>query len=545
MKKIGRIERIREITKILLKHGLVDFVREIGLMSFVSRKRMEDSIERRTKDVDVEELRFLLEDLGPTFIKLGQFLSLRPDLVPIEFADELRKLYEEATTFSSKKSREIIEEELGCKLYDIFEEFYNTPLAAASIGQVHEARLKTGEEVVVKVQRPDIRARVAADMELIGRIATLIEDLIPESEMYNPSETVEEFRKMLKKELDYTIEARNAQRFYDAFADDPDVIVPKVYWDYVTTKILILEHIEGKSLRHAMDRNVPDETKKDLATKFAQCMLRQFLVHGIFHADPSPGNIYYTDTKEIVLFDFGAIGWLPPSRREKIIDMFLALAKGDTKEVTEILLDIGITKDDFDREQLEWDIENLLELYKRKSNVLFKEGANEEIINIAIKHNIVLPPNFILMERALIETEGVCAELYPGFGFFQNSSPVIKEVMQNRYGPKAQAKKLVSTLQGYHKLGTELPHKLNKILEGFEDRDFAVSIEHKGLREMENTLELISNRISFTIITAAIIIGSALIVLSTEQPLFGPYIFIVSVLIGVWLLAIIIKRGRY
>ncbi len=545
MKKIGRIERIRQITEILLKHGLVDFIREIGLMSFVSRKKMEASIERRTKDVDVEELRSLLEDLGPTFIKLGQFLSLRPDLVPVEFADELRKLYEEATPFSSSKAKEIIEEELGDKISNIFDEFYNTPLAAASIGQVHEAKLKTGEEVVVKVQRPDIRARVAADMELIGRIAKLIEDIIPESEMYHPSDTVEEFRKMLKMELDYSIEARNAQRFYDAFSEDPDVIVPKVHWDHVTSKVLILDHIDGRSLRHAMDKDVPEETKKELAVKFSHCMLRQFLIHGIFHADPSPGNIHYTESNKIVLLDFGAIGWLPSSRRDKIIDMFLALAKGDSCEVTEILLDIGIAKGEFNREELEWDIENLLELYKRKTDVQFREGANQEIMNIVLKHNIALPPNFILMERALIETEGVCSELYPGFDFFDGASPIIKDVLKDRYGPRAQGEKIISSLQAYHKLGTELPHKLNKILEGFEDRDFAVSIEHKGLREMENTLELISNRISFTIITAAIIIGSALIVLSTEQPLFGPYIFMVSVLIGIWLLAIIIKRGRY
>lgn len=545
MEKIGKIERIREITEILLKHGLVDFIREIGLMSFVSRKKLELSLEREMEDMDVERLRLLLEDLGPTFVKLGQFLSLRPDLVPVEFSNELRKLYEEATPFPAAKAKEIIEEELGRPLCDIFEEFYNTPLGAASIGQVHEARLKTGEEVVIKVQRPDIRARVQADMYLIGRIASLIEDIVPESEIYHPSETVDEFKKMLEMELNYSIEARNAQRFYDAFAEDPNVIVPRIHWDYVTTKVLVMDNIDGKSLRHAIDMDIPMERKKKLAEKFSQCMLRQFLIHGIFHADPSPGNIYYTKDDKIVLLDFGAIGWLPTSRRNKIIDMFLALAKGEVCEVTEILLDIGIAKGEFDRYQLEWDIENLLELYKRKSNVLFREGANEEIMNITFKHNIVLPPSFILMERALIETEGVCVSLYPKFDFFHNTTSIIKDIVSIRYGPKAQAKQLVSTLQEYHKLGTELPHKVNRILEGFEERDFAVSIEHKGLRELEGTLELISNRLSFTIITAAIIVGSALVVFSAEQPLFGPYIFMVSVLIGIWLLALIVKRGRY
>ncbi len=545
MKKIGKIERIRQITQILLDHGLVDFVKELGLMSFISRKRLEESIEKRVEKVKAEDLRHLFEDLGPTFIKLGQFLSLRPDLVPIEFANELRLLYEQATPFSSEKAREIIEDELGCKLEDVFDEFYNTPLAAASIGQVHEATLKTGEDVVVKVQRPDIRRKVEADMDLIARVAKLIEDIIPDSEMYHPHDTVKEFKKMLRMELNYTIEARNAQRFYDAFAEDPDVIVPRVHWDHVTSKVLVLDNVHGKSIRHAIDTDLPVGEKRDLARKFAQAMFKQFLIHGIFHADPSPGNIYYTEDDKIVLLDFGAIGWLPVSRREKLIDMFIAMIKGDAGEVRDILLDLSEYKGEVDIELLEWDIENILDLYKHKTDVMFKEGANEEIMMIAFKHNITLPANFILMERALIETEGVCTTLDPKFDFFDISAPVVKEVIRRRYGPKAQVKKVVDTVQGYHQLVTDFPHKMNKILEGFEDRDFAVTIEHKGLKEMEGTLELISNRLSFTIITAAIIIGSALIVLSTEQPLFGPYIFMVSVLIGIWLLAIIIKRGKY
>lgn len=541
----GKIERIREIVEILFEHGLMDFIKELGFISFVSRKRFEENIEKRVEEVKAEDLRLLFEDLGPAFVKLGQFLSLRPDLVPIEFAHELRLLYEQATPFSSKRAKAIIERELGCKLDDLFDEFYNTPLAAASIGQVHEAVLKTGEEVVVKVQRPDIRKRVEADMYLIGKIAGIIEDIFPESEIYHPQDTVNEFKKMLEKELDYTIEARNAQRFHDAFYEDPDVIIPRIHWEYVTSKVMVMDHIEGKSIRHAIDTDLPEEEKKLLAEKYAQTMMKQFLIHGIFHADPSPGNIYYTKNDKIVLLDFGAIGWLPESRRNKLIDMFIAMIKGDPAKVREILLDISGFKGDIDLEQLELDIENILDLYKHKKDVMFKEGANQEIMMIAMNYNITLPANFILMERALIETEGVCKALDPDFDFFDASEPVIKEVIRIRYGPKAQAMKMADTVQGYHKLATELPHKLNRILEGFEERDFAVTIEHKGLQELEDTLELISNRLSFTIISAAIIIGSALIVLSAEQPLFGPYIFMVSVLIGIWLLAIIVKRGRY
>ncbi len=545
MKKTGKVERIKQITEILLEHGLVDFIKRMGLSSFISRTRLEGSLEKRMEEVDAEDLRYLFEDLGPAFIKLGQFLALRPDLVPIEFANELRKLYEEASPFPGKEARRIVQEELGKDLNEIFEEFYSNPLASASIGQVHEATLKNGEEVVVKVQRPNIQSKVRADMDLIERMARLIEDLIPESEIYHPKDTVKEFKDMLKREMDYTVEARSGQRFYDAFIDDEDVIVPKVHWDYVTKRVLVLDNVHGKSIRHAIDSDIPKEKKKIIAKKFAQTMLKQFFLHGIFHADPSPGNIFYTEDDKIVLLDFGAIGHLSESRRNKLIDMFLAMARSDTKKVMDILIDLGEVHGEFDKQELEWDIENLLELYKRRPDVLFREGANEEIMMIVKKHNISLPANFLLMERALIETEGICTSLDPKFDFFEAAEPIIADVFRDRYGPKAQIDKIFDSAKGYHDLLVNLPHRLNNLLEGLEERDFAVTIEHKGLDDMESQMELIANRLSFTIITAAIIIGSALIVLSTQQPLFGPYIFFLSVLIGIWLLVIIIKRGKY
>ncbi len=545
MKWTGKIQRMKEIAKILVQHGLVDFLRELGLMSFVSRTNLERKLDEQMETMDSEQMRKLLEDLGPTFIKLGQFLALRPDLVPVEFANELRKLYEHVSAYPAEDARKIIEEELGAPLGKIFEEFYNTPLGSASIGQVHEAKLKDGSEVVVKVQRPNIRDRVRADMALIKKIAELIEKWVPESEVYHPQDTVEEFKKMLEKELNYTIEARNAQRFYEAFKDDPDVVIPEVHWKYVTRKVLVLDHIQGKSMRHAIDSDLSPEVKRSLATKFAQAMLRQFFIHGIFHADPSPGNIYYCPDGKIVFFDFGAVGRLSVEKRKKLIDLFMAMAKGDTRRVKDALLELSVQHGEFDHEELEWDIEDILELYKRKEDIMFREGANEEIMMIVNKHNISLPPSFLLMERALIETEGICGALDPEFDFFEAAEPVIVEIIQQRYGPKAQLKSLFTSARDYHRLLSDLPGKVNDVLERFEERDFAVTIEHKGLRELEGRLETISNLLSYTIITAAIIIGSALVVMSGEHVLFGPYIFLVSVLMGIWLLTIIIRRGSY
>lgn len=545
MKRRTKIERIREVVNILLEHGLVDFIRELGLSSFVSRSKMESQIEKRMKEVKAEDIRYLFEDLGPAFIKLGQFLGMRPDLVPPEFAKELQKLYDEATPFSPDVARKIIEKELGDDLENIFDEFYNEPLAAGSIGQVHEAVLKNGEEVVVKVQRPNIQQKVQADMELIERFAEVIEDLYPESEIYHPKDTVVEFKNMLRAEMDYTVEARNAQRFYEAFRNDPQTIVPEVKWDYLTKKVLILENIDSKSVRLAMDKDYPSEFKGDMARKLAQSMMKQFFIHGVFHADPSPGNVHFTKEGKIVFLDFGAIGKLRDDIRDEMIDMFIAMFREDTEKVTEHFLNIGEIRGEYDREDLMWDIENVVELYKRKPDMMIKEGLNDEIMDIARNHNITLPADFLLMERALLETEGICKTLNPDFDFFKASEPVIETVLLNKYSPKAQVMDIFSSLKDYKDLFMNFPKRADSVMENIEKGEMKIDIEVKGLSELEHQLDVVSNRLSFTIIAASIIIGSALLVLSTEQPLFGPYIFLVSVLIGIWLLITIVKRGKY
>ncbi len=545
MKRRTKIERIREVVNILLEHGLVDFIRELGLTSFVSRDKMESQLEKRMKEVNAEDLRYLFEDLGPAFIKLGQFLGMRPDLVPPEFAKELQKLYDEATPFSPDVARKIIEEELGDDLENIFDEFYNEPLAAGSIGQVHEAVLKNGKEVVVKVQRPNIHQKVQADMELIERFAGILEDIYPESEIYHPKDTILEFKKMLRAEMDYTVEARNAQRFHEAFKDEPQTIIPKVEWDYLTDKVLILDNIDSKSIRLAMDKNYSPEFNKEMATKLARSMMRQFFIHGIFHADPSPGNIHFTEEGNIVFLDFGAIGRLTEDIRDEMIEMFIAMFRENTEKVTEHFLSIGEIRGDFDKEELMWDIENVIELYKRKPDMMVKEGMNDEIMNIAKNHNITLPADFLLMERALLETEGICKTLDPDFDFFKASEPVIEEILLNKYSPKSQIMDVFDSLKDYKELFMNFPKRADSVMENIEKGEMKIDIEVEGLSELEHELDVVSNRLSFTIIAASIIIGSALLVLASGENLFAPYIFLVSVLIGIWLLITIVKRGKY
>ncbi len=548
MKRTKKIKRLRELAHILREHGFIDFIREMGLMSFISKEKMSTEIGKKMEEIEASELRSLFEDLGPAFIKLGQFLGNRPDILPPHFAKELQKLHDEAAPFPPEKAKEIIEEELGERIVDIFDEFYNEPLASASIGQVHEGKLKNGEDVVIKVQRPDIEDNVKADLELIERFTKMLEDLYPESELYQPHNVTKEFKKMLEKELDYTEEARNAQRFQNAFADDDTIHIPKVHWEYLTKRVLILENVEGESMRTLMDADYPHQFKKDMAEKLARNMMRQFFIHGIFHADPSPGNIHFREEEDgavLVLLDFGAIGMFTDEMRNKLIDIFIAMVENNIEDVKNILLDLGDIHGDYDEDQLVWDLENVLHLYRNKPDLMLKEGLENEIMDIARTHNISLPVDFLLMERALMEIEGICTTLDEDFDFFKASIPVVEEVLKERYSPKKQMIEAFHSVKNYKEFLTNFPERASSVLDNLEKGELKIEIEHVGLKEMEQRLDTVTNRLSFTIIAAAIIMGSALIVLSGEEGMFGPYIFLVSVFIGIWLLYTIVKRGEY
>lgn len=547
MKRSTKIKRMRELTNILVEHGLIDFIKEMGLGAFISKSKMQDQLEKRVDEMEAQELRRLFEDLGPAFVKLGQFLGNRPDLIPPSFANELQKLQDDASPFSGDKAREIIEEELGEDIEEIFEEFYNQPLAAASIGQVHEATLKTGEDVVVKVQRPDIEDKVKADLELIERFTKTLEDMYADSEIYQPYEVTKEFKSMLEKELDYTAEARNAQRFRNAFRDDPTIKVPKVYWDYLTKRVLLLENIEGKSMRTLMAGDYPEEFKQNMATQLARNMMRQFFVHGIFHADPSAGNIHFLEEEgqtKLVLLDFGAIGRFSEEMRNKLIDIFLAMFGGDIEEVKDILLDIGEIYGEYDEEELVWDIENVLQLYKNKPDLMLKEGLDSEIMDIAREHHITLPVDFLLMERALMEVEGICTTLDEEFDFFDAAEPVIEEIMIERFHPKNQLLELGHSLKSYKDFFMNFPDRANNVLDNLERGELQIEIEIQHLEDMEERLDAVSTRLTFTIIAASIILGSALIVLSGEEGVLGPYIFLTTIFIGFWMIYTIIRKEK-
>ncbi|MCD4804680.1 MAG: AarF/ABC1/UbiB kinase family protein [Desulfobacterales bacterium] len=555
---IGRayrhLNRYRHILTVLFKYGfgdLVDILKieqylEIGLQ-MISRKRREQ-VEKLSR---AERVRMVMEELGPTFIKLGQILSTRPDLIPVEFIQELSKLQDNVPSFPYPEARQIIESEIGRPLEDIFQHFENTPLAAASIGQVHRAQLKDGEEVVVKVQRPGIRKTIEVDLEIMLHLASLMERHLEELQVHRPVRIVQEFARTLEKEIDYTIEALHIERFARQSMDDPTVYVPKVFRNTTTERVLTMEYIDGikaseidRIEREGLDRKI-------ITARGADLILRQIFDHGFFHADPHPGNIFVLPDNVICYIDFGMMGSIDRQTRESFADLIYTVIHHDESRATQILLKLTEYDEKPDVRVLERDLTEFIgqHLYVPLKD-LQMEKLLHQLLKILSRHRLQIPQNLFLMMKALATVEGIGLLLDPDFEMIKQTIPFIQRVKMARYHPKRMANDIIRSGVEFVKLMQEIPGETREILEQMKQGKIKMEFEHKGLEPMLSTYDQISNRIAFAIVIAALIIGSALIVLSKTPPfLFGiSFIgiigFLAAALMGLWLLIAILKKGK-
>jgi ubiquinone biosynthesis protein len=556
---IGRayrhLNRYRHILTVLFKYGfgdLVDILKieqylEIGLQ-MISRKRREQ-VEKLSR---AERVRMVMEELGPTFVKLGQILSTRPDLISVEFIQELSKLQDNVPPFPYTEARQIIESELGRPLEDIFQHFEDTPLAAASIGQVHKAQLKDGEEVVVKVQRPGIRKTIEVDLEIMLHLASLMERHLEELQVHRPVRIVQEFARTLEKEIDYTIEALHIERFARQSMDDPTVYVPKVFRDTTTERVLTMEYIDGikaseidRIEREGLDRKI-------ITARGADLILRQIFDHGFFHADPHPGNIFVLPDNVICYIDFGMMGSIDRQTREEFADfVYTVVIQHDESMATQMLLKLTEYDEKPDVRVLERDLTEFIgqHLYVPLKD-LQMEKLLQQILKMISRHRLQIPQNLFLMMKALATVEGVGLLLDPDFEMIKQTIPFIQRVKMARYHPKRMANDIVRSGAEFVQLMQEIPGETREILEQMKQGKIKMEFKHKGLEPMLSTYDQISNRIAFSIIIAALIIGSALIVLSKTPPfLFGiSFIgiigFLAAAVMGLWLLIAILKKGK-
>lgn len=555
---IGRtyrhIQRYRQILTVLFKYGFGDLVDtlkieqylEIGLQ-MISRKRRE-KIEILSR---AERVRMALEELGPTFVKMGQILSTRPDLLPVDFIQELGKLQDHVPPFEYAQVKPIVEKELGASLGEVFEVFEKSPLASASIGQVHRARLVGGDEVVVKVQRPGILKTIEVDLEIMLHLATLMERHLKALEIHRPTRIIEEFARMLEKELDYTVEAAHTERFAMQFIGDTTVYVPKIYREATTRRVLTMEYVSGIKASEIDRLGKAGLDRRKIASRGFDLIMKQVFVHGFFHADPHPGNIFILPGNVICYLDFGMMGRISRQNRENFADLIMSIARRDETKATDSLIRLTTSDGDKDYHSLERDVAGFIDQhFYRPLKELDLGKLLHQLLEIMARHRLRIPPELFLMIKALGTVEGLGRVLDPDFDATKKAAPFVRRIQLERIHPKRIAGDIADSGAEFIHLLKEIPGELREILRQARQGRVKIEFEHRGLEPMLSTYDRVSNRIAFAIVLASLVIGSSLIVLSGvppkwhEIPVIGLAGFLIAGVMGFWLLISILRRGR-
>ncbi len=554
---IGRtyrnLNRYSQILGILFKYGFGDLVEtlkidqylEIGLQMISRKKRAR--VEKSTR---AERIRMAFEELGPTYIKLGQILSTRPDLVTPDLVTELAKLQDEVPSFPFNDARKIVEAELGKPLEEVFVSFDEKSLASASIGQVHRAELQDGDFVAVKVQRPGIKKIIEVDLEIMLHLATLAEKHIEELSFHRPVKIVEEFAKTLEKELDYGIEASSMERVARQFLNTPHVYIPKVFRDTSSARVLTTEFIDGIKISSVEPLESGGYDKKLITRRGADICLSQIFDHGFFHADPHPGNIFVLPDNVICLLDFGMVGTIDRNTKESFVDLVDSIVRRDDSMAAHQILKLTSWEKEPDVRLFEKDVADFMgrHLYKPLKEINLGKLL-QEILELASRHRLRIYPDIFLMLKALTTVEGITRKLDPDFDMVAQSAPFIAKVKLNRFSPKRIESDLVKLISQSYQFIHEFPRDLLEITRLIRQQKLSFKHDLKGFDRMLATHDQISNRISFSIVIAALIIGSALIVISNTPPLFygisliGIIGFLAAAILGIWLLVAILKKG--
>jgi len=555
---IGRtyrnLNRYRQILGVLIKYGFGDLVETLHIDQYIEiglqmiRKKPRERVEKSSR---AERVRMAFEELGPTYIKLGQILSTRPDLVQVDFVNELSKLQDDVPPFPFEDAKTIIESELHQPLDAVFASFDETPLASASIGQVHRARLLDAENVAVKVQRPGIRRLIDIDLEIMLHLATLAERHIEELSFHQPVKIVEEFAKTLERELDYTIEATNMERVSRQFLHDATVYIPKVYRETTTSRVLTTELVQGIKVSKLDRLDHEGYDRKIITKRGAYICLSQIFDYGFFHADPHPGNIFVLPNNVICLLDFGMVGAIDRNTREDFVELVDSIVRKDETRTARCILKITSWNEEPDMRAFEKDVGEFMgqHLYKPLKEIELGKLL-QQLLELAARHRLRIFPDIFMMMKALSTLEGVASMLDPDFDMVKHAKPFIKRVKLERFSPKRLESDVVSLASQMFTFLKDFPKDLLEITRLVRQRRLSFSHELQGLDRMLSTHDQISNRISFSIIIAALIIGSALIVISKTPPLFfgisliGIIGFLAAAIMGVWLLVAILKKGR-
>lgn len=536
------VNRWREILTVLSKYGLADWLYrlDINFAKGLLRNRDGEALARAPRE---RRIRLAVEELGPTFIKMGQILSTRPDVVGVELADELKNLQADAPADPPEVARRIIAEELGRPVEEVFLEFDDAPLASASIGQVHQARFRTGEAVVVKVQHESIQERVRVDLDLIAGLAQLAERL-PELAPYRPAAVAAEFRRTLKRELDFEREGRNLQQFRQLFAQDETIRIPRPYLDFSTGRVLTMELLDGVKLSEAEKLPCAQLDLAKVARRGADVYMEMIFIHGQYHADPHPGNIVLLRDNVIGLLDFGMVGRLDEPLREDISEMLMAIVDRDADYLTRTIMHLGHAPRQLDEAALRLDVADFVDHYGNQPIDAFDlSGALREMVRIIRAYHIVLPGPVAMLLKVLIMLEGTAQLLDPHFSLLEVMQPYRRKMFLQSLNPWRRARRLRRTAHEAEQLLEELPRRMTDILEQVESGQFDVHLDHRGLEPSVNRLVL-------GMLSSAMYLGSSILISRGvgpriyDIPVIGACGLILGVLLGLRVLRAIAKSGH-
>jgi len=545
--------RLREIAGVLVRHGFYPLMERLRLarlvsipMRFAGKRKGEDRL------TEPARARLAMEELGPTFIKFGQILSTRPDVVPHEFIIEFLKLQDSVSPLPFSEVRKVVEAEFGRPVEDVFSSIDEAPAAAASIAQVHRAVTRDGSEVVVKVQRPGIEEVINTDIAILKYMARLALKYIPESRLYDPVGMVEEFSRVIRREMDFSLEASYMEKFRENFSGDPRVKVPKVYWDLTGRGVLTMERVRGIKVDQVKRLKEEGIDTEAVAHLIADIFFKQVFEFGLFHGDLHSGNIFVLSEDSIALVDFGIVGRIGPDMKQDLADILIGIATQDIDATVRVYQRMGILPEAIDRTSFEMEYHDIILRYFGRPLKHVRIGELLlDYIRLAARYEIMLPRELLLFDKCIIELEGLARVLYPDVNILDESEPYARRLFVERISPKSIAESALSTASDYKDLIAEFPSQADRLMRKVLDDRLRIEFLHKGLEDFMGEMDRSSNRLTFGVIIAALIIGSSLVTAAEAAPKFlglpvlGVLGFVIASVLGFWLAVQILRSGKF
>ena len=548
------IRRFHKIVAILIKYGFGGLVKELKLFPFLASLERVLFFRRTKKALSIpERIRLVLEELGPTFIKLGQVASTRADLLPPEWIEELKKLQDAVPPFPFEKVKEVVEHGLKAPLSEKFKTFEETPCASASIAQVHYAVLMDGQEAAVKVKRPGIDKIIESDISVMHTIAYLLDRYVPQAKRYRPVEVVNEFARVIHREQDFTVEGANVNRFCKMFEGDTTVKVPEVFWDYTTSEVLTLERIYGTPLDETEKIKAKGLDIKKIAENGIRAFFKQVFEFGYFHADLHPGNIFTSDDGTIIYLDFGIVGRLDENLRRYLASLLFHLIRQDYHNMALIHREMGLISKDVDMGEFEEALRDIAEpVLGRTLEQINMSGLIMKLIRTARRFQMRLQPNLLLLQKSMVIIEGVGRQLYPDIDMWEVAKPLIyKWMLKEKASPGRIYSRGKKRVDNFIEMATDVPYQVHSILSKTLSEELKIGFVHHRLETLSEEINILGQRFAMGMIIAALIIGSSFLAMANKSmavfwgmPAVSWVGFIMAGILGLRMGSSVLKRDK-